>query len=382
MSDPGPPARCPASSGPPTWHVTRHADVVAVAQDARSFSSAVSRHLQIPNGLDGAEHARFRPLVESFFTEDRMDALEPDLRAIAAEVVRSLPRDHPVETVADLGRPFAVRATCTWLGWPDSLETTLLDWMRDNHAATRSADHTRTSEVAARFDAIITELTRVRRDAGEAAPGDVTTELTQATVDGRPLEDAEIVSILRNWTAGDIASVALCVGVVVRYLADHPDVQEQVRRSRHDRGALERAIDEMLRIDDPFVANRRVVAEPTEIGGVALDRGDRLQLRWTAANRDPARFGDPDAYRPEENAPHNLVYGTGPHVCPGRSLATLELRVVLEEVLDATTRIDSVGQVVREDPPLGGYASAPVVLRTDASTTGAGSGISAGAPSR
>ncbi|WP_181642617.1 cytochrome P450, partial [Nocardioides massiliensis] len=151
---------------------------------------------------------------------------------------------------------------------------------------------------------------------------------------------------------------------------------------RHDRGALERAIDEMLRIDDPFVANRRVVAEPTEIGGVALDRGDRLQLRWTAANRDPARFGDPDAYRPEENAPHNLVYGTGPHVCPGRSLATLELRVVLEEVLDATTRIDSVGQVVREDPPLGGYASAPVVLRTDASTTGAGSGISAGAPSR
>src|SRR5690606_5576369 len=127
----------------------------------------------------------------------------------------------------------------------------------------------------------------------------VTAELTRACVDGRPLTDAEIVSILRNWTAGDISSVALCLGVVVRYLADHPEVQERIRGSLPDRASIERAIDEILRIDDPFVANRRIAAGSAEVGGAHIGRGDVLQLQWAAANRDPERFADPDAYQPQ-----------------------------------------------------------------------------------
>lgn len=381
MTEPGPPQRCPIGpTGVPGWRVTRHADVRRVVEDAATFSSAVSRFLQIPNGLDGADHARFRPLVESFFTPARMTDLGPTLRDLAATAVAALPRDTPIEPVADLARPYAVRATCAWLGWPASLEPTLLAWMRDNHAATRSADHERTAAVAARFTAIIAELTRVRREAGRGAPDDVTTELVRSRVDDRPLADEEIVSILRNWTAGDIASVALSAGAIVRQLADRPDVQDDVRRRRHDPGALDRAIDELLRIDDPFVSNRRVATTEAELGGTRIDVGDRLEVMWPAANRDPAPFVDPDAYLPEDHAPHNLVWGAGPHVCPGRPLATLELRVLLEEVLDATERIEPAGPVVREEPPLGGHASAPVVLRTGGSTTGAGSGVSAGAP--
>ena len=60
--------------------------------------------------------------------------------------------------MADLGTPYAVRATCAWLGWPLAMEAELREWMRDNHAATRSGDYTRTSEVATRFDAIIRRL--------------------------------------------------------------------------------------------------------------------------------------------------------------------------------------------------------------------------------
>lgn len=345
------------------WTLLRHEDVVRAAQDPETFSSAVSRHLQIPNGLDGTEHARFRAVTDPFFGPGPMAELAPRLRMVAADVVRTLPEGRPFDAVSALGSPYAVRATSAWLGWPADLEPELLQWMRDNHAATRSGDLHRTTEVAERFDRMIRTLVDARRDAGDAAPDDVTTELTRATVEGRALTDEEIVSILRNWTAGDLASIALCVGVVARYLSEHPDVQTSVRAGAGDARALDRAIDEILRIDDPFVANRRRATRDVEVGGRAVGAGDVVVFSWTAANRDPDRFGDADAFEPERNAAGNLVYGTGPHVCPGRPLATLELRLVLQELLRATVWLELAPdeESEREVPPLGGYRRAPVV---------------------
>lgn len=340
-----------------------HSDVVAAAHDPETFSSAVSRHLQIPNGLDGAEHARWRPLIDSWFTPERMAELAPRLQPIADAAVAALPRDTVVDAVGSLGEPYAVRATCTWLGWPLELEAELLGWMADNHAGTRSGEYTHTAAVAERFDEIIRRLTDARREAGDAAPDDVTTELTRTSLGGRPLDDLEIVSILRNWTAGDLGSIALCVGVIARTMAERPEVQRHLRAVVDDDVALDRAIDEVLRIDDPFVANRRVATRDTTHGGCPITEGQRVILNWTDANRDPARFGDPDAFEPDDNAEHNLVYGTGPHVCPGRPLASLELRVITRALLAATSSIDAGGEPERELPPLGGFRVAPVVLR-------------------
>jgi cytochrome P450 len=75
-------------------------------------------------------------------------------------------------------------------------------------------------------------------------------------------------------------------------------------------------------------------------------------------------FGDPDAYRPGEHAPRNLVYGTGIHVCPGRPLATLELVVATQTLLTETTRIELAADAVpvRETYPLGGWRRVPVRL--------------------
>ena len=88
----------------------------------------------------------------------------------------------------------------------------------------------------------------------------------------------------------------------------------------------------------------------------------QLVIDWTRANRDPAVFGDPDRYDPAGNADRNLVYGTGPHACPGRSLATLELRVLTRALL-SRFRLESGGRGVRALFPLGGWESLPVVLR-------------------
>ena len=339
----------------------RHADVVAAARDPQTFSSAASARRAVPNAMDPPEHAAWRRLVDGYFAPAVVTALEPRVRTIADAVVAALPRDATFDAVADLGAPFAVRAQTAWLGW-QGIEDVLLAWMADNHAATRSGDPARTAAVAAAFDDIIRAQLQRRRSLGAAAPADPTTALLAATVDARPLDEADIVSILRNWTAGDLASMAAALGVVVGFLARHPDVQQALRRCPD---GLAAAIDEMLRIDDPFLVNRRVTTAAVRIGEHTLAVGTRVYLNWTSANRDEAVFGDPDAYRPAHNAAHNLVYGVGIHACPGRPLATMELVVAVRALLQATHGIEPAPDAapVRETYPLGGWRCLPVRLR-------------------
>jgi cytochrome P450 len=350
----------PLAESPRGVTLFRHADVIAAANDPATFSSAASAHRMVPNSLDPPEHTAFRAVIDPFFTPERMAALEPRVRRIAQEIVDRLPRGATVDAVTEIGYPFAVCAQADWLGW-QGIEDELLAWMADNHAATRSKDRSRTAAVAAAFDDLVLRQVRRRRDAGAVAPDDPTSELLSVRVNGELLPDADIVSILRNWTAGDLGSIAASLGVVIHFLATHPDVQEALRAQP---GHLSHAIDEMLRIDDPFLVNRRVATKDTQVGGYDLPCGTRVYLNWTSANRDEAVFGDPDAYRPEENARHNLVYGTGIHVCPGRPLATMEL-VVVVQTLAASAHIELApdAEPARETYPLGGWRRVPVRLR-------------------
>ena len=353
-------AACPLAESPRGVSLFRHADVVAAATDPATFSSDASGRRMVPNSLDRPEHAAYRAIIDPFFSVERMAALEPRVRDIADDIVCGLPRDATVEAVTGIGYPFAVRAQTDWLGW-QGVEDELLAWMHRNHAATRSKDRAQTAATAASFDDIVLAQVRRRRRMGDAAPDDPTTELLHVTVNGALLPDADIVSILRNWTAGDLGSIATALGVVVYFLATHHGVQEALRA---DPRTLPAAIDEMLRIDDPFLVNRRVTTVGTHIAGYALEPGKRIYLNWTSANRDERVFGDPDAYRPEEHAPHNLVYGTGIHVCPGRPLATMELVVATRALLTATKRIELApdAEPVRETYPLGGWSRVSVRL--------------------
>ncbi|MCO5315669.1 MAG: cytochrome P450 [Solirubrobacterales bacterium] len=341
-----------------------HAEVVAAARDPETFSSAASRYLNVPNGMDGEQHRRYRALVDRYLEPEAIAPLEPVFREIAADLVRSVPFERTVDAVDEIGARFAVRAQSAWLGWPTDIEDTLLEWMDANRRATRSRDPDRTREVAERFDAIVRTQVEARLAAGSEAPADVTTSLLGEQIDGRNLTTEEIVSILRNWTAGDLGSIALCVGVVVHRLATDPGLQEKWRQGPGTAG-IDAGIDEILRIDDPFTFNKRITTTGVEVGGELIPAGERVLLNWTRANRDPEAIGDPDAFRPRENASRNVVYGIGPHVCPGRALSTLELRVMIEELLAATEGIelDPAREATREQPPYGGFHTVPVRLR-------------------
>ena len=179
------------------------------------------------------------------------------------------------------------------------------------------------------------------------------------TVDGRPLHDEEVVSIVRNWTAGELGTISACVGIMVRYLAEHGELQERLRREPE---LLSAAIDEILRMDAPLISNRRITTCPVEIGGRKIPAGERLTILWASANRDEAVFGDPDEFRLDRDPKDNLLYGAGVHVCPGAPLARMELKLFLEALLASTRALSPVPgkPAVRARYPAGGYAKVPL----------------------
>jgi cytochrome P450 len=332
--------RCPvAHSDYLQWSLFRHEDVMRVLDDHETFSSVASRHLSVPNGMDPPEHTRYRKVIEPYFGPQEMQAFEPHCRRIAVDLVQSLPANGEVEFMRTFAEDFALQIQCAFMGWPTDLHEPLRQWTRRNREATLAADRAAMALVAHEFDGFISRLLDVRRDAGDEAPDDVTTRLLRERVEGRPLNDEEIVSIARNWTVGELATIAASVGILAQHLAERPDLQQRLRTQP---ALLPAAVDEILRIHAPLIANRRMTRKAVEIGGRRLDAGARISLIWASANRDEAVFGDPDEFRLDRDPAQNLLYGAGIHACPGAPLARLELRIVMEELLGRTRRIATV----------------------------------------
>lgn len=327
--------RCPvAHSDYLHWSLFRHADVMRVLLDPQHFGNAVSPHQSIPNGMDEPEHTPWRALIEPYFAQSRLDAFAPLARAMARERVAALPAGE-VEWMGDFADDCGVRLLCVFMGWGPQLHEPLRQWARRNQAATLAGDRTMMAQIAFEFDGHIRSQLDLRRAEG-AQGDDVTSRLLRETIAGRPLRDEEIVSIVRNWTVGELSTLASSLGILAQFLAQHRQVQAQLRA---DAGLLPAAIDEILRIHPPLISNRRVVREPVTVAGRDFVPGERVTLMWASANRDEAVFGDPDEFRLDRDPALNLMYGAGVHVCPGATLSRMQLRIVMEELLAGTRDI-------------------------------------------
>lgn len=329
--------RCPvAYSEFMGWSLFRHEDVTRVLLDHETFSSAVSQHLSVPSGMDQPEHTEYRRIMEPYFSAKRMEAFEPACRKVATKLVQQLNADTEVEFIASAALPFAVQAQCAFLGWPASLQESLVRWTRKNHEATLAQDRKAMSEIALQFEGLIDDLLETRLQANTGPETDLTAALMHEKVWGRPLSNEEVASILRNWTVGEIGTISASVGILAHYLAGHADLQKELR-AKPD--LLPPAIEEILRIFGPLVSNRRVTTRPVEIGGRTIAAGERITLMWIAANRDERVFEDPDSFRLDRDQSKNLLWGAGIHACPGMPLAQLEMRVFMEELLSRTVEI-------------------------------------------
>lgn len=352
--------RCPvAHSDALHLSVLGHADTLRVLLDPDTFSNRTSRHLAVPNSMDPPEHGLYRSVIEPYFDAARMAQFLPVCQRLCEQLVAHLPSDGEVELMSALAYPFAVQMQCAFLGWPDSLHEPLLQWIHKKNAACQSGAQETLAAVATEFDSTIRSLLAARREAGDRDPDDATARLMRERVAGRPLTEAEIVSVLRNWTVGELGTMASSVGIIGYHLATHPLLQ---RTLRDDPGLIGAANDEILRIHAPLIANRRRATRPACVGGHTLDAGDRLSIIWASANRDETVFDEPDTVRLDRDPTLNLLYGAGIHACPGAPLARMELAGIVAALL---ARTSDIAPIADKPPrhnayPASGYAEAAV----------------------
>lgn len=365
--------RCPvAHSSALGWSPTRHGDVLAALQQPETFSSRVSAHVAVPNGMDGAEHASYRAVVDCAFTAARVEQFAQPLRRIAEDLIADfLTAGSPGEVMTTLAEPFAARSLCSYVGWQTDVASDLRRWAAQSEVATRARDRAELERVAAEFDAIITvQLHQARRHqlahhrpaeepAAESAhaatadgPGSITELLLEQRVHGRALTDAEIVAIMRNWTAGELGTIAAAVGILLATLAAQPALADHLRGTPGGRRA---AVDEILRLEPPLIANRRITTRKVEMSGVTIPADAPVSILWPAVQRDPRAFPAPQEFRADRDPSANLLYGRGPHYCPGEGLARLQLETVLDVVLRELPPFTLAAPPIRASYPAGGF---------------------------
>ncbi|MEU7564600.1 cytochrome P450 [Streptomyces fradiae] len=332
--------------------VPHHADVSALLRDRRLGRTYLHRFTHEEFGrtpppaalepfttldghglldLEGADHTRVRRLVAKAFTPRTVERLGPFVRRLADELVDGLVADGGGDLLTRVAEPLPVAVIARMLGVPPGDRHLLRPWSAAICGMYEPAPDEETARraVAAsvEFSAYLRELIARRR----AEPGgDLVSALIAAHDEGDRLTEQEMVStcvLLLN--AGHEATVNTTANGWWT-LFRHP---EQLAELRAGRVPLPTAVEELLRYDTPLQMFARWVLDDIEIGGTTLERGSRVALLFGSANRDPARFADPDRLDLARTDNAHVGFGAGIHYCLGAPLARLELTAVFGALL-------------------------------------------------
>ncbi len=345
--------RCPvAHSDTLGWSVFRHADVSAVLLDTDTFING-SKFPAIPNGLNPPEHNAWYRALAVFFEKGPMGRLEPRLRSLAGKLLESRKAGVPADFIQELIRPLVFQSLCALLGWPEEQWEPLAAWVQDNQENALHPDAVAGKGLADSFAALVHANLDAHR-AAQDSDNSATAVLLKTAVNGELLSDDQIITILRNWVAGH-GTTADAMGIVLMHVARNHNVQDELRQTP---ALVPAAIEEILRMDGPLVANRRTTTREVELEDRTIPKDASLSVMWIAANRDPRVFEDAGDFDLNRDSSASLVWGKGIHVCMGAPLARLEIRVVLEELLARTTSIELVdAEPVRKVYPGNGFAA-------------------------
>jgi len=279
--------------------------------------------------VDAPDHTRLRKLVARAFTPRTVERVEGRIVEIADDLIDRAGRAGTVDLFASVFAPLPIYVIGELLGIPEHDWPRLKVWSDELAKAidpVHAFDPTEMSAVIGEMKSALDEWIAVRNE----SPGDdLLTALIRAEDDGGRLSRTELQSMVALiMTAGHETTSGL-LGTAVVAMASRPDLRE---RLADDPGVANAAVEEFLRFDSPVQLTYRMATEHLDLGGRDVAAGQRLLLLLGAANRDPARFENPnvvDFDRPNNRA---LSFGFGVHHCLGASLARLEARIVLPMV--------------------------------------------------
>jgi cytochrome P450 len=320
------------------WLLSKYDDVMTAARDWQTYSSAngsapvplnTGGDIKLmPISTDPPLQRELRRLIDKHFGPKKVAAAKEDVRKGAAALFENFQQRGECEFVAEYAVAFPANTFFQYaFGVGPDTTGRVIGWLDHMlHAPSEAAESVQA------FFGWTKELLDGRRASGPR--DDVLDSLLTGTVHGRELTDPERMMIMMNLIIGGIETTTHVLGNVLHHLAARPAIRERLNA---DRGLIPAAVEEFLRYESPADARGREATCPVQVGEAHIEPDDRVALFYSAANRDPEKYEDPDEIVLDRfagrAAPH-LSFGAGPHRCPGAHLARLEIEVTIEEALD------------------------------------------------
>jgi len=339
------------------WALTKHADVCSVETDHETFCARkgilveeIGVDYDSPPTImhtDPPEHTRYRRLVQPGFKPSAVRILDTVIRARTKELVDRLEPDRPLDVVSALAVPLPLQVISQMLGVPEEEWERCYEWSEAVIPGATDWPAEKRDRLLGEMTEYLLEATKKRR---EHPSEDILTGLAQASLDGDQLSDAELAMFLiQLLVAGNETTRNLISGGLVA-LAERPDQWELLRK---DPRLVPKAVEELLRWTTPVIYFMRTCTKDVELRGVTITGGDPVVMLFASANRDEEVFGDTAGRVCVDRDPNpHLSFGLGNHFCLGATLARLEARVVLEELLARFSRLELAGAVELSRSPV------------------------------
>lgn len=327
------------------WALTRFDDVWRALRDWERFSSAQGTVLELMGSpglagsmiifMDPPRQTRVRNLVSKAFTPARVAALEPEIRALARRHLDALADRSRFDVIQEFTAKLPMDVISALLGVPEADRDAIRTW--SNQVLHREPGSPMPPPVAlqamAESQAYYAEAVAERR---RSPRDDLMTVLVQAELDDPEtgartrLSDDELRSFFMLLGTAGNETVTKLLATILELLALHPEQRALLVR---EPARIPDAVEEGLRYDPPSQYQGRMLTEDVELHGVTMPKGARVLLMNGATGRDERRFADPERFDVRRKVDFHLGFGHGRHVCLGASLARLEMRVALEELL-------------------------------------------------
>jgi hypothetical protein len=353
------------------WLLTTYDDVTAAAHDVATFSSlevgvigqdeepdpedVLLEYGLPPISSDPPLHTWTRRILLPWFSHRRVEEYEVITRELCRRLLAGFLSSGHADAAADYAQQIPVRVIAGVLGVPPELSDTFTGWVRDVLEFADEPDRAQRGGQGI-LDYLIAEVGRRRENPDD----DLISWLVQAEHDGHPIDDSIILGMAGLVMIAGIDTTWSAIGSSLWHLATHPDDAE---RLVSEPALMDTAVEELLRAYAP-VTMARLVTEDTVFKGCPMHKGDKVLMNFPAANRDPAIFEHADRVVLDRAQNRHVAFGSGIHRCAGSNLARMELRVAIEEWLQAipTFRLADGATVTWAGGQVRGPRTLPVVF--------------------
>lgn len=355
------------------WMLSRYADVEEALKNWQDFSSTHSDILDVirsgfdlPGGVimfeDPPTHTMHRGLLSRVFTPRRMAELENQVRQYCIDCLDPLVGSSGFDIIKELATMLPMKVIGMLLGIPEQDQMAVRAKTDDNlRTKPGKPMDVKQEEIAsgAMFEDYIDWRTEHPSD-------DLMTQLLNAEFEDesgrtRKLSRQEVSTYTAVLAGAGNETTGRLVGWLTKVLAENPD---QRRAVHEDRTLIPKVIEETLRFEPTGHAIARYVTRDVDYHGTTVPAGSAILLSMAAANRDPRRYTNPDAFDIMRTDIVHLTFGHALHFCLGASLARLEGRVALDEMLNHFPEwdLDYDGMSLFPTSTVRGWASMPIIL--------------------